>query len=119
MKKQPTALGVMLRQLRVANNQTQGDIADKLGMQASYWSAIEVGKKPFPESQIETLAGIFNLDDSKKEQLKSLAENFKTAYTINVVGYDDDKRILAAAFARRLSELPAEKVKTMKEILGV
>jgi len=60
-------LGAKVRALRRRQSMTQAELADRLGISASYLNLIEHGRRPLPAPLLIRLAGVFALD------LKSLS----------------------------------------------
>lgn len=65
-----TNFGRILRKIRIDYDETMRDMAEKLGVTASYLSAVEKGKRNVSDGWIDILA--------KKYDLKSLGINLET-----------------------------------------
>ena len=118
MKRKPTDLGKFLKWHSNKNYLTLSGLADRIGMTHSYMSAINVGKKGFPDNKIDKTISILKLNAEEEKKFVSLVQDWKTSFTFKVVGLSDEKRILVATFVRKLPTLPENKVKALLTILG-
>ncbi|MDO4594477.1 MAG: helix-turn-helix transcriptional regulator [Tissierellia bacterium] len=57
-----TELGIYLRKLRLDNHEIMKDMAKKLEVSTSFLSAVENGKKKMPESWIDRLVDLYDLN---------------------------------------------------------
>lgn len=55
-------LSKRIRELRLLNKDTQGDLAKKLGMSPSYVSMLERGEREPQWKEVEAIADIYNVD---------------------------------------------------------
>lgn len=65
-----TQLGIFLRKLRLDTGEIMRDMAKKLDVSSSFLSAVENGKKRMPDSWYYKIIMLYNIDDSKKEELR-------------------------------------------------
>lgn len=61
-----TNLGKQTRKLRIDNEELLMDMANKLGISASYLSAIETGKRKAPKDLIEKIENIYKIKISEE-----------------------------------------------------
>jgi len=113
-----TALGRFLRKLRIDNDEILANMAETLGVTASYISAVEHGKRPMPNEWRDIIVTSYKLDEAKKEELDELIINSLKKVTINAENATHTQRELAFSFARRVSELPEDKLHEIQKILG-
>lgn len=66
-----TDFGKLLRKIRIDHGEIIKDMADKLGVTASYLSAIENGKRNIPENWVDEISQLYQLDNIATEQLKN------------------------------------------------
>lgn len=109
-----TRIGDYLKMLRIANNGILlKDMADALGVTSSFLSAVEVGKKKFPNEWYEVLKKEYKLSEEEMKDMKeAVAETNKSIE----LSFDDASLFtqkLAVSFARNIDyvdEETAEKV---------
>lgn len=56
------SLGERIKELRIVNNDSQADLAEKLEMSRSYISMLECGNREPQLSELQTIAEIYNVD---------------------------------------------------------
>lgn len=67
-----TAFGKFCRKLRIDNDEIMKDMAEKLGVTASYLSAIEKGKRTIPTDWAEQIAKHYELTEQQINELTNL-----------------------------------------------
>lgn len=67
-----TAFGKFCRKLRIDNNEIMKDMAEKLGVTASYLLAIEKGKRSIPTDWAEQIASLYELTEQQTKELINL-----------------------------------------------
>lgn len=67
-----TNFGKFCRKLRIDTNEVMNDMAVKLGVTASYLSAIENGKRSIPTDWAEQIAGHYELTEEQVQELTHL-----------------------------------------------
>jgi transcriptional regulator with XRE-family HTH domain len=100
-----TPFGKAVRKYRVDRGETQADVADAVGVQVTFWSAIETGKKNVPDDLLERLIAHFGLADHEAESLRGLALQSRKDIKINMEGLSDRGRELVVGFARKFEEV--------------
>ena len=60
-----TEFGKFSRKLRIENDELLRDMANKLGVTASYLSAVEIGKRNIPKKWEHIIVNAYQLDNSK------------------------------------------------------
>lgn len=103
-----TEFGKYLRKLRIDSNEILQDMARRLGVSASFLSAVEVGKKNVPEGWIRKISDEYGLSPDKEVELCGLAEDAVKSVKINLFGSGDAQRTAALTFARNFDDLPPE-----------
>ena len=103
-----TALGKFLRKLRIDNGEILKDMADKLGVTASFLSAVENGKKHMPSAWNQTICSMYQLNDSQiKEFTAAIAE------TEDRIEMDLSK----VPFARKFTDFDERQIQSFIELL--
>ena len=112
------AIGRFLRKIRIDHNEILKNMADKLGVTSSYLSAVENGKRIFPDEWEDTLNGFYGFTDRQKSDFKNAVVDSKEAFELNAKGAAKQNRELAYVFARKFKDLDEDTVKKIKELLG-
>jgi len=113
-----TSLGRLLRKMRIDHGEILKNMADRFGVTASYLSAIENGKRPIPEMWEGIILSNYQLDESQRTALrKAVIESIESInIDVSKAGYANKEA--AFAFARKVVDLPEEKLEEIKRILG-
>jgi len=113
-----TKLGRELRKIRIDHSEILKDMADKLGVTASYLSAVETGKRSFPSGWENIILSSYTLDENQITELrKAILESVETV-NIDVSQADFQRKEVAFTFACKVVNLPQEKLLEIKKILG-
>jgi len=112
-----TAIGKYLRKLRIDRGEILKNMADKLGVTASYLSAVENGKRPFPDSWIDTLVRLYELDENSRNEMASAGVESANTVKIDLGNTDGSQKNLAFAFARRFGNLNDDERDRIRQIL--
>jgi len=112
-----TEFGKMCRKIRIDNNELLADMAEKVGVSASFLSAIENGKKNIPDSLQTNLVDVYSLDESTALALKKAAENSVNQIKIEMKSLCQNDRDLVMAFARNFENLDEEDRKKILKLL--
>lgn len=103
-----TEFGKELRKIRIDHDEILKDMAEHLGVTASFLSAVEVGKKNIPNGWIDLIAQAYNLNKTEKDSLEEKAQRSINAIKINLYGSTQKQRDLALVFARKFDDLSDE-----------
>ncbi len=116
-----TEIAKFLRKLRIDNDQSLGDMADKIDFSAAYLSAIENGKRIAPEEMKDNLFAKYSLSDEQKLEFARLVAESREKVEIGLKGIQQD--ILpeyvdtAVMFAHDLSQMNRQQLAEVKEFL--
>lgn len=116
-----TEIAKFLRKLRIDNDQSLGDMADKINLSAAYLSAIENDKRTAPEEMKENLFKVYNLSEEKKLEFARLVAESRKKVEIGLKDIQQD--ILpeyvdtAVMFAHDLSQMNRKQLADVKEFL--
>ena len=113
-----TAIGDYLRRLRLERGEVLKDMSEKLDVSAAFLSAVENGKKKFPEKWYLKLQELYSLDDTEVEALRDAALESSRSIRLNLQGASDERRKLAVSFARSFDSLDEKTSKEIFEILN-
>ena len=112
-----TELGKFLKKLRVDRNEVLKDMAGKLGVTASFLSAVENGKKRMPSEWNGKLCVAYSLDSDNRKLLTAAIADTEASIDLKLVDLPSANRELAVFFARRFSVLDSDQVKAIQKIL--
>ena len=112
-----TSLGKFLRKIRIDHSEILKNMADKLGVSASFLSAVENGKKKMPSSGNMKICELYNLDNHQKADFTRAIAESEDAIELALKEATFANRELAVSFARRFGELDNEKMEAIKKIL--
>jgi len=111
-----TPFGRFLRKLRIDRGELMKDMAVRLGVTASYLSAVEVGKKQVPDSWVSTICNLYGL--SNTSELRRFADLSKPEYKLEIPrGSDDLRRETALTFARKVGALDHDSLTRLLNVM--
>lgn len=109
-----TPFGARVRALRDARGIPLKQMAADLNLSAAYLSALEHGNRGRPApGLVMQIAGYFGCIWDEAEELKQLAELSHPRVTIDTAGLAPDRTELANRLARRIRDLPDDRVAAM------
>lgn len=100
-----TALGKFLRKLRIDRGEILANMAGKLGVTASFLSAVENGKKKMPSEWNILICSIYSLNEQQKNEFTAAIAESESKIELNLDGAAIGNRELAISFARKFSDL--------------
>lgn len=116
-----TEIAKFLRKLRIDNEQSLGDMADKIGLSAAYLSAIENSKRTAPESMKDSLFREYSLSEEQKLEFARLVAESRKKVEIDLMGVQDEifpeYVDTAVMFAHDLSQMNREQLAEIKHFL--
>lgn len=113
-----TSLRTFLRVLRIENREILKDMADNLGVSSSFLSAVENGKKKFPDSWYEKLTKIYSLTENQQKELKQAVMESSDIVEIDIAHSACYQRNLAVSFAREFSSIDENLCKKLLDLLN-
>ncbi|MBQ2655408.1 MAG: helix-turn-helix transcriptional regulator [Erysipelotrichaceae bacterium] len=112
-----TSLGRFLRKLRIDHDEILINMADKLGVSASFLSAVENGKKRMPAEWNIKICELYTLNMQQQEEFtKAIAETEKKM-EIDLADANFKERELAISFARKFSDINDSQIDEIRKIL--
>lgn len=89
--------GVILKQLREANNYTQESVSEYLGIKRSTYSNYETGDREAPWTILEKLASLYGCDlyDLESEDNDVLQGVIACAFRVDSLSVEDMKQVAA------------------------
>jgi transcriptional regulator with XRE-family HTH domain len=100
-----TSFGRFVRKMRIDAGYLLKDMADHLGVTASYLSAVEMGKRRIPNDWFDKISIFFSLSPDKKNELMALIQETQRDVQIDLSNTTKQQRDLAFVFARKLDGL--------------
>ncbi|WP_422023714.1 helix-turn-helix domain-containing protein [Pyruvatibacter mobilis] len=116
-KRELTALAKELRKLRIDEGENMRDMGRRLGMSASFLSAIETGRKPTPVGTAQKVLEAYALDEVTAARLRNAERKAVKAYTLRP--RTELETETAAVLARRLHKLSDEELRRISEIARI
>lgn len=113
-----TSVGKFLRKLRIDRCEILKTMAESLGVSSAFLSAIENGKKKFPDTLLLKLQEAYNLSPEQMEELKLAIMESSNTLELNIQNSTDKNRQLAVSFARQFDTLDEETSKKIFNILN-
>jgi len=112
-----TDFGRYLRKLRIDCGELIRDMAGKLGVTASYLSAVETGKRNIPETWVDEIVASYNLDGAEKGALVKAAVNSARAIKIGLEEVSAERRETAILFAREFRDIDDAAILQIRDLL--
>jgi transcriptional regulator with XRE-family HTH domain len=113
-----TPFGARLRELRAARGVPLKEMAEEVGVTPTYLSALEHGRRGRPSWDfVQRVIQYFNVIWDDAEELQRLAELSHPRIVIDTAGLSPAATLLANRLARRVSELPDEKIAALLGLL--
>lgn len=113
-----TSVGIFLRKLRIDNGEILKTMAETLGVSSAFLSAVENGKKKFPEAWLKKMEYSYNLTAMQMEELKNAIIESSDTVELNISNASVENRQLAVSFARQFDSLDEETSKKIFNILN-
>lgn len=110
-------LSKFLRKLRVDKSLTQKDVADYLNISTSFYSSLEIGKKPINENITDKLIKLFDLSNDQILEFNKLKVSYQQFVYINTQGLSDEKLNLVILLSRNIKNLTTDEIKEGLNIL--
>ena len=117
MKREPTELGQYLRKLRISHNEILADMAKKLKITPAYLSAIELGKRPIPDTLPGNLIEQYSIEKNEVVNLQGIIDRSTKMLTIDMENLSAKGRETALAFARKLQNIDEAQLESIFDFL--
>jgi transcriptional regulator with XRE-family HTH domain len=106
---------LFLKTLRLRNGQRQSEMAEVLGYEQAYISAIELGTKPPSKEFLNRLTATYLNDRDQAEMLKEIQES-KRRYVLPVEVPTDTYRLCSELW-RKIDRLHPAQINAIREVL--
>lgn len=115
MKRKPNEIGKILRKMRVDAGETAGVMAGKLGVTASYLSAIELGKRRMTLKLAERIFCAYRLPGKDMAKIRSA---YMGNLAINLCGCNDRQIETAISFVKSFRKLDRDTLFKIELLIG-
>lgn len=105
-----TSFGRYVRKLRIDGGYLLKNLADYLGVTASYLSAVEMGKRKVPDDWKAKIAEFFSLSQEQISGLEEAIQEAQQELQIDLSTTSKQQRDLAFVFARKLDGLDENEI---------
>ena len=112
-----TDLGRFLRKIRIDEGEILWDMANKLGVTASFLSAVENGKKRMPSAWNQKICELYGLSEEQKEEFTAAIAESEKVIELDFSAASLKNREMAVSFARKFSDMDDYQVEEIKKIL--
>lgn len=92
-------------------------MAEKLGVTASFLSAVENGKKKMPSPWMNKICDLYLLNEKQKEEFTTAIAETEEAIELNLSGNSIARREVAISFARSFPEMNDSQIEEIRKIL--
>lgn len=113
-----TQIGKYMRALRLRHSEILKDMAANLGVSSAFLSAVENGKKKFPEGWYEKFQCLYELSAEEMNSLRQAVLESSDSVELNLKNATAGNRKLAISFARTFDSLDEETSHRIFEILN-
>lgn len=114
-----TRFGKEIRKLRIDNSMLLREMADHLDVSPAWLSAVETGRKNIPDHLVDQIVEFFELQPEIAAEIREAAAKSQREYKIRLQDdADEDRRGLAAVFARRFDDLSPAEIRDIQDILN-
>ncbi len=112
-----TSFGKFLRKIRIDHNEILKDMANVLGVTASFLSAVENGKKKIPDQWLQILGDVYNLTPKEIEELDFAFSETNNSIKILFDGLGEENKKVAFSFARKLDTFTEKELAEFRKIM--
>lgn len=111
-----TKFGIVLRKIRLDEQELLKDMAAKLNVSSAFLSAIEIGKKKIPADFVEKVCSAYKLNEATRKELVSAEEMSAQEIKINLVGITPSQHQVAISFAKALDGLTDDEISEIMRV---
>lgn len=109
--------GLYIREIREKENDSLRQMAIKLGISATFLSAMEVGRKQIPLEYVEKIKGIYDLTEEQVMELEDSIYETNERLPIELALMNDAQKDVSLMFARRIKTADENLLRKLKEAL--
>ncbi len=109
--------GLYIRKIREKENDSLRQMAIKLGISATFLSAMEVGRKQIPLEYVEKIKGIYDLTKEQVMELEDSIYETNERLPIELALMNDAQKDVSLMFARKIKTADEKLLEKLKEAL--
>ena len=109
--------GEFTRNLRARENEKLKDMSRRIGVNLSYLSAVELGKRNVPLTWGNLIAQEYSLNDIEKEELEHSIAYSRNTFIIKAENLNNEDKDLILALAKKMTYLSHDEKLQIKNIL--
>lgn len=109
--------GLYIRKIREVKNDSLRQMAVKLGISATFLSAMEVGRKQIPLEYVEKIKGIYDLTEEQVIELEDSIHETNERLPIELALMTEAQKDVSLMFARKIKTADEELLRKLKEAL--
>ena len=109
--------GLYIRKIREKENDSLRQMAIKLGISATFLSAMEVGRKQIPLEYVEKIKGIYDLTEEQVMELEDSIYETNERLPIELALMNDAQKDVSLMFARRIKTADENLLRKLKDAL--
>ena len=114
-----TSIGDYLKKLRISmDGMLLKDMAEDLGVTSSFLSAVECGKKKFPQEWFKKIQELYHLEMEDMREMKEAVAKTNKSVEINLDNLSTPQKQLAISFARNLDYIDKDTAKVLFDLLN-
>jgi|GEM_PF-5016037 len=106
-----------LKNYRLSKNFTQSKMAELIGKSVSFYSALEVGRKPASRLIVDQIVNIFQLDENEAVKLRASAAEVPHQIRMDARNMNADQKNIAMQFARRFESMDEADLEQLRKLL--
>ena len=112
-----TVFGRTLRKLRIDRGELIKDMAEKLGVTASYLSAVETGKRNIPSTWVDEIVRLYHLDSEMRAELEEARIQSAKTIKLDIDALQGSRRETAILFAREFENADEDTLAQIRALL--
>lgn len=112
-----TNFAKFIRKLMIDHDQNLGILAKELDVSAAFVSSVFTGKKPIPETWLDKIIKLYNLNKRKQEELLKAYSESKESIKLDLSMLNQRKKELAIQFQRKFENLSKDDISKLEKIL--
>ena len=112
-----TEFGKVMRIIRINAGDSMRDMAQKIGMSATYLSAIETGKRNIPANMEELLFKNYDFSETDKKKIKSAIESSAVQVKIDLTEMAEKKKKLIYSITK--GDIDEKTIDKLCEIINI
>lgn len=109
--------GLLLRKLRLKNNESLNSLSKKLNVSITFLSLLENNKKQIPLEYGDKLTTIFDLSEQESNELKSSIDYTNKKISIDLSQLSTERQEISLSFARTINTASQKKLEELRKIL--